>query len=192
MARALPPGTTAYVRRIFGLSIAVVTASFPRFPPNAIDRSIVVTRVSDRYPSRAKTPRRLRERRHGANRAGSKGDAMKTKGLFTARGCFVSFFSILLVGSSLQLLPSRRRPLSTGFRRMRANYATAQECGDLPSSPTGSSRFDRVRTPAGPSDGHRECGDTFKRKVLELKHDKDWSMGGVCLGRAPRTPELPG
>jgi hypothetical protein len=41
---------------------------------------------------------------------------MKTKGLFTARGCFVSFFSILLVGSSLQLLPSRRRPLSTGFR----------------------------------------------------------------------------
>jgi hypothetical protein len=52
-----------------------------RFAPNAKDSGMEPKHVSDRHPSWAKTPRRLRERPQGANRARSEGDATKAKGI---------------------------------------------------------------------------------------------------------------
>jgi hypothetical protein len=72
---------TGYVKEILELTAARETLARPylRFAPNAKDSGMEPKRVSDRHPSWAKTPRRLRERPQGANRARSEGDALKAK-----------------------------------------------------------------------------------------------------------------
>jgi hypothetical protein len=71
------------VREILQLTAALETVARPylRFAPNAKDSGMRPKRVSDRHPSWAKTPRRLRERPQGANRAQSEGDELQRKGL---------------------------------------------------------------------------------------------------------------
>jgi len=71
------------VREILQLTAALETVARPylRFAPNAKDSGMRPKRVSDRHPSWAKTPRRLRERPQGANRARSEGNALKAKGI---------------------------------------------------------------------------------------------------------------
>jgi len=76
------------VKEILELTAAHETLARPylRFAPNAKDSGMEPKRVSDRHPSWAKTPRRLRERPQGANRARSEGDALKAKGIvYTSR-----------------------------------------------------------------------------------------------------------
>jgi hypothetical protein len=71
------------VKGILELTAARETLARPylRFTPNAKDSGMEPKHVSDRHPSWAKTPQRLRERPQGANRARSEGDAMKAKGI---------------------------------------------------------------------------------------------------------------
>jgi hypothetical protein len=76
------------VKEILELTAAHETLAGPylRFAPNAKDSGMEPKHVSDRHPSWAKTPRRLRERPQGANRARSEGDAKKGKGIvYTSR-----------------------------------------------------------------------------------------------------------